>query len=107
MLSGFWLMYFYGACLGGGWFGNFSFDSSELPIITVYAMYIPMFIKFMMISNDLNCFDRYIMPVLGLCGCCVMVYAAFAAYGTSTVLHYLIVFVVVMIVGNLFYRKKA
>jgi APA family basic amino acid/polyamine antiporter len=24
------------------WFGVLSFDSSELPIITVYAMYVPM-----------------------------------------------------------------
>ena len=106
LLSGFWLLYFYGANLTAGWFGNFCFDSSELPIITVYAMYIPMFIKFIMISDDLNVFDRYVMPILGLCGCLVMVYAAFAAYGVSTVLHYLIVFAVVMIIGNLFYRKN-
>ena len=106
LLSGFWLLYFYGANLTAGWFGNFCFDSSELPIITVYAMYIPMFIKFIMISDDLNVFDRYIMPILGLCGCLVMVYAAFAAYGVSTVLHYLIVYAVVMIVGNFFYRKN-
>ena len=35
-----------------------------------------------------------------------MVYAAFAGYGISTVLHYLIVFAVVMVVGALFYKKK-
>ncbi len=106
LLAGFWLLYFYGANLGGGWFGNFSFDSSELPIITVYAMYIPMFIQFMRISDDLKPFSRYIMPTLGIVGCIFMVYAAFAAYGISTVLHYLIVFVVVMIVGNIFYKQK-
>ncbi len=105
LLAGFWLLYFYGANLGGGWFGNFSFDSSELPIITVYAMYIPMFIQFMRISNDLKPFTRYVMPTLGIIGCIVMVYAAFAAYGISTVLHYLIIFAVVMIVGNIFYKK--
>ena len=43
-LAAFWLFYFYGANLGGGWFGNFCFDSSELPIITIYAMYIPIFV---------------------------------------------------------------
>jgi len=42
----------------------------------------------------------------GLCGCVFMVYAAFAAYG-KTVVFYLIVYVVIMIIGNLFYRKKA
>lgn len=30
-LSALWLVYFYGANVGGPWFGPFSFDSSELP----------------------------------------------------------------------------
>ena len=38
-----WLIYFYGANLTSGWFGLFNFDSSELPIVTIYAFYIPMF----------------------------------------------------------------
>ena len=105
-LSALWLLYFYGANLGGAWFGNFCFDSSELPIITVYAMYIPMFIKFMMIAKDLKPFSRYVMPILAIVGSLVMVYAAFTAYGINTVSHYLIVYAVVMIIGNLFYKKK-
>ncbi len=104
-LAAFWLFYFYGANLGGGWFGNFCFDSSELPIITVYGMYIPMFIQFMRISKDLKPFTRYVMPCLAIVGSLVMVYAAFTAYGVNTVIHYLIIYVVVMIIGNLFYRK--
>lgn len=105
-LTAFWLLYFYGANLGGGWFGNFSFDSSELPIITAYGMYIPMFIRFMMMSKDLNTFKRFVMPALGLAGCFVMIFAAFQAYGFNTVIHYLIVYVIIMIVGNLLYKKK-
>ena len=105
-LDGFWLLYFYGANLTAPWFGPFSFDSSELPIVTLYGMYIPMFIMFIRKSNELSGFKRYVMPVLGLCGCVFMVYAAFAAYG-KTVLFYLIVFAVIMAIGNLFYRKKA
>ena len=104
-LSAFWLVYFYGANLDGGWFGNFSFDSSELPIITLYGMYIPMFIKFMIVSIDLKPFSRYIMPLLALAGCCIMIYAAIAGYGIQTVIHYLIVYMVIMAVGNLFYKK--
>jgi len=105
-LDGFWLLYFYGANLTAPWFGNFSFDSSELPIVTLYGMYIPMFIMFIRKSNELNGFKRFVMPILGLCGCVFMVYAAFAAYG-KTVLFYLVVYVVIMAIGNLFYRKKA
>ena len=45
-----WLLYFYGANLSSnGWFGVFNFDSSELPIVTIYAFYIPMFIAWMII----------------------------------------------------------
>ena len=105
-VNGFWLLYFFGANLTAPWFGKFSFDSSELPIVTLYAMYIPMFIMFMKKANDLNGFKRYLMPALGLCGCVFMVYAAFAAYGT-TVLFYLIVFAVIMVIGNCFYKKRA
>jgi APA family basic amino acid/polyamine antiporter len=68
-------------------------------------MYIPMFIMFIRKSNELNGFKRFVMPVLGLCGCVFMVYAAFAAYG-KTVLFYLIVFAVIMAIGNLFYTSK-
>ena len=103
-LDGFWLLYFYGANLTAPWFGPFSFDSSELPIVTLYAMYIPMFIMFMKKADDLNGFKRFVMPVLGLGGCVFMCYASFAAYGT-TVLYYLVVFAVVMVIGNMFYRK--
>ena len=104
--SGFWLLYFYGANLTSGWFGAFCFDSSELPIITLYGMYIPMFIQFMRKERDLNGFKRFVMPVLGLCGCLFMVYAAFSAY-QITVLYYLVVYAVFIVVGNCFYRKNA
>lgn len=102
-LDGFWLLYFYGANLTAPWFGKFCFDSSELPIVTLYGMYIPMFLVFMAKSKELNGFKRFVMPALAVAGSCFMVYAAFAAYGT-TVLYYLIVFAVIMVFGNFFYR---
>ncbi len=34
-----------------------------------------------------------------------MVYAAFVGYGLSTVLHYLIVFAVIMLIGNFLYKR--
>ena len=106
LFSAVWLLYFYGANLGGGWFGSFDFDSSELPIITLYAMYIPMFIQFMRKERELGAFKRFVMPALGLAGCAFMVYAAFVAHGAE-VAHYLIVFAVFMIVGNLLYHPSA
>ncbi|MEA4942332.1 MAG: APC family permease [Oscillibacter sp.] len=103
--AAFWLLYFYGANLTAGWFGPFCFDSSELPIITLYGMYVAMFVQFMRKERELNSFKRFVMPVLGLCGCLFMVYAAFAGYGRK-VFYYLAVYAVFMLVGNCFYRKK-
>jgi APA family basic amino acid/polyamine antiporter len=104
--SAVWLLYFYGANLSAAkWFGSFSFDSSELPIITLYAMYIPLFVMFSRREKELGTFKRTVMPMLGVCGCLFMVYAALAAHGKE-VAHYLIVFAVIMVIGNLLYHPK-
>ncbi len=101
-----WLVYFYGATVNGGWWGGFRFDSSELPVITLYAMYVPMFLGLMGRGQGLNPWKRWIAPGLGIIGCGFMVYAAFAGYGAPTVVRYLVVFGVLMAVGNLFYRNN-
>ena len=103
-----WYFYFYGANLAadGGWFGSFNFDSSELPVITLYGMFIPMFVQLMRKEKDLPTFKRFVMPALGIACCLFMIYAAFAAYGKACI-SYLIVYVVIMAIGNLFYKKKA
>ncbi len=93
--NAFWLLYFYGANLSSGWFTPFNFDSSELPIITLYGMYIPIFIQFMRQAKELGTIKRFVMPAIGLVGCVFMVYAAIAAYGEK-VFYYLIVFAVVI-----------
>ncbi|MBR5474707.1 MAG: APC family permease [Lachnospiraceae bacterium] len=103
--NAFWLLYFYGANLSTGWFAPFNFDSSELPIITLYAMYIPMFVQFMRQAKELNSLQRFVMPSLGLVGCVFMCYAAISAYQIK-VAYYLIVFAVVMVVGMMMYKKK-
>lgn len=105
-MAGAWLLYFYGANLGGGWFGIFSFDSSELPIVTAYAMYIPLFVRYMTIAKDEGIFKRYVFPLLSITGCLFMVYASFAAYGVKTVSIYLVVFAVIMIIGNILNKAK-
>lgn len=103
--SAFWLLYFYGANLAGGWFAPFIFDSAELPIITLYGMYIPMFVQMLRKEKQLGGFKRFVMPALGIVCCVFMVYAAFAAHGAA-VWYYLIAFVVFMVIGNLFYNKR-
>ena len=109
LLSALWLIYFYGANLDGGWFGLFSFDSSELPIVTIYALYIPMFIAWMIKEKELNPFKRFVLPILSLCGIGVIIYACIDKHGSS-IIWYLIVFAVIMLIGfgvDMYNRKKA
>ena len=103
-----WFLYFYLSNLACTWTGPFVFDSTELPIITIYLMYLPMFIQWMRKEKDENVLRRFIMPILAMCGSVFMVVACVLAHGISC-LWYLIVFAVVMFIGGLLYkpRKKA
>lgn len=100
-----WLLYFYGANLTSSWFGFFSFDSSELPIVTIYALYIPIFIMFMRKEKELTFFNRFLMPSLSLLGSIFMIIAAWFAHGMAVVA-FLIVYLVVMAFGALIVRGK-
>ena len=120
VIVGAWLVYFYGANLTAApWFGLFSFDSSELPIITIYALYIPMFIQFMRKEKSLPAVKRFVLPTLGIIGSAFMVFAAFYSHGympylaakeqgefSCPVLFYLIVFAVIMAIGMLVMNPK-
>jgi len=110
-----WLVYFYGANLTSGWFGLFNFDSSELPIVTIYAMYVPMFIMWMVKEKDFGIGKRFVLPAVAIAACLFMVFAAVYAHGITPyrnaaangsfsfpVLFYLIVFAVVLLAGFLF-----
>ncbi len=104
LFCGIWLLFFYGANLTDSWFGFFSFDSSELPIVTIYAMYIPIFIMMIKKEKELSIFKRFIMPIVSICGCIFMMIAACFAHRIAVVA-YLIVFAVVMIIGVVFANK--
>ena len=116
---GMWYFYFYGANLTAPIFGLFSFDSSELPIITIYALYIPMFIVFIKKEGKNNIFKNTVMPILAILASLFMVFVAVYAHGIRPwqaaaangefafpVLFYLIVFAAIMAIGALLYRKN-
>ncbi|MBQ7115094.1 MAG: APC family permease [Clostridia bacterium] len=115
-----WMVYFFGANLTTPWFGKFSFDSSELPIITIYGLYIPMFVQFMRKEKELPALKRFVLPGLGIIGSAFMVFAALYSHGyapyiaakeagqgfTCPVLFYLIVFAVIMAIGMAVMKPK-
>ena len=98
LLAGWWLLYFYGANLTAPWFGPFCFDTSELPIITIYAMYIPIFIALMKKETQLDGFKRFFMPGLAVCGSAFMIVAAIFSHGMACV-YYLIIFAAIIAIG--------
>lgn len=102
-----WGTYFYFANLAGAWGGIFAFDSSELPIITIYAMYLPIFIMWMKKAKGENAWKRFILPILAILGSVIMVGTCIYKHGMPC-LGYLIVFAVIMGVGGIFLhcRKK-
>ena len=114
-----WMVYFYGANLTSGWFGLFNFDSSELPIVTIYALYIPIFIAWMKKEKELGVVKRFVLPIASIIACLFMVFAAVYAHGITPylaaaeagkfsfpVLFYLIIFAVIMIAGILVKKEK-
>ena len=120
LLCAFWLFHFYGANLNDSpIFGYFNFDSSELPIVTTYAIYLPIFIMFIKKEGRKDKLKNILLPLLG-CVCCIfMIFSAFYAHGivplldslkndsfSFPILFYLITFAIFMIIGRFFYKKE-
>ena len=112
LTSAIWLFYFYGANVGGGWFGVFNFDSSELPVITAYGMYIPIYVGFIIRQNKLNFKKRFLLPILSILSSVFIIFATIYAHGirpcsvaakegkfSFPVLFYLILFTIIMLLG--------
>ena len=117
LLCAFWGAYFIFASVLEVWGGvkvfsgtafesvPFSFDASELPIISLYAMYIPMFINWMRKATDETPVRRYVFPALAILGSLFMVYACLVGHKMENV-WYLIVFAVIMLIGGAVNKKK-
>lgn len=120
LITAVWVVYFYGVNLAPkSWFGLLSFDSSELPIVTLYALYLPIYISFMKKAKGLHPVKRYVFPILACLSSLVIIFCAVYAHGyvpfmtakenggfSCPVLFYLLVFAVVMFVGIFFYKNK-
>ncbi|MBQ7934802.1 MAG: APC family permease [Clostridia bacterium] len=100
-----WFLYFYFSNLACTWSGPFVFDSTELPIITIYLMYLPILIQWMRKEKDQPVLRRFVLPALALCGSVFMVIACIFSHRWGCV-WYLIVFVVVMLIGGLVDRAR-
>lgn len=119
LLCSIWLFYFYGANLHNiNIFGVFGFDSSELPIVTIYAMYIPIFVMYIIKTNEKSILKKFILPISAIISSILMIIAAVYAHGivpykaaqlqgkfSMPILSYIIISAVIMLSGKLFMPK--
>ncbi len=82
----------------------FAFDSSELPIVALYAMYIPIFVK-MFSLKDLPVVKRIVVPILAIIASSFMIIAAIYSHKWA-VLYFIIIAVIVMVIGKIFNKDK-
>lgn len=104
LTAGVWTWYFYFGTLMNQ-LGPFKFDSSEVPIITLYAMYIPIFVCFMKKEKDETTLRRIVLPSFAIVGCVFMVVSSLFSYGVDIV-YYMIMYISVMGLGWYFARPR-
>ncbi len=104
MLCGVWFVYFIGGQFFG-WFGKYAFDSSEIPIVTVYPLYIPILVAFMIKEKEMHPVKRFVLPILSIISALVMTAASILRHGMSNV-YYLVIFAIVMGAGFFFVKPK-
>ena len=102
MLCGVWFIYFVGGQFFG-WFGEYAFDSSEIPIVTTYPLYIPILVAFMIKEKGMHPFKRFVLPALSICSALIMTAACVLRHGISN-LYYLVIFAIIM--GAAFFFMK-
>jgi len=102
-----WMVFFYCSQFSsfGQSLGIFAFDPTELPIVTSYFLYIPIFFMMLFKLKDVNGFKRFIAPIIAIIGCIFMMVATIYSHKTY-VIGYLILFIVINAVGMIFSREK-
>ena len=102
-MCGFWFVYFIGVSAGVfdlGSLSDYAFDSSELPIITLYAMYIPILVVMMVKEKGTHPVKRFLLPILSIVGIGIIIIACIIKHRMGNV-WYLIMFAIFMIAGYL------
>jgi len=101
-----WLFFLFGTQISEETlFGNFGFDISEIPVVTVYGMYIPLFFLFLKKWRRKISSLKRITVSMGIVACAFTAVCAIYSHFTDMT-DYILVFVAIMLVGSLF-RKKA
>ena len=104
MLCSIWFVYFVGGQFFG-WFGEYAFDSSEIPIVTTYPLYIPILVAFMIKEKGMHPLKRFVLPAFAIIGSLLMTAASVLRHGITN-LYYLVIFALIMGASFFFMRPK-
>ncbi len=107
MMCMIWLLFFYCSqfsSFGSNW-GIFAFDPTELPIVTIYFLYIPIFFMMLFKLKDVGGFKRFVAPLIAIIGSIFMMIATIYSH-QKFVIGYLIIFIIINAVGMLFAREQ-
>lgn len=104
LLTSLWVFYFYFGTLTNQ-LGPFVFDASEVPIITLYAMYIPLFYLFMKKNSGKPIYQRYLIPICAICSCLFITVSGIYSYGLD-LFYYLILYIFIMLLGFYFEKNR-
>ena len=97
-----WLFFYFGVIISPQpLFINFAFDSSEIPIITMYAMYIPLFFLSVREKNGKPGIKDCVLAFFAIYSCLFMIFSAVYSHGKD-VIDYLFAFAVIMLIGAFF-----
>lgn len=112
-MMGFWLfqistLFFQGPLAFNGthnpeWL--FAWEADEICIITLYALYIPIFVHIILKEKSFNFLNRFVLPILAIISSLFMCYCAYYTYGYQ-ILYYLVFFIVLQAFGMYFYEEK-
>lgn len=112
-LMGFWLFQTSTLCFQGPLVFNgthnpewlLAWEADEICIVTLYALYIPIFFHIIKEEKTFNILNRFILPTLAIIASLFMCYCAYHAYGTQ-VYYYLLFFVIVQAIGMYYYTER-
>lgn len=105
MVSEVWLFFLFGSQVTQHPFlHSFSFDVSEMPIATIYLLYIPAFLSF-----GKKCFKekknlQLLLAVAGIASCIFILLCAVISHKTEMV-NYIVALTAIMLTGEVFYPK--
>ena len=102
-----WMVFFYCSQFSsfGQSMGIFAFDPTELPIVTSYFLYIPIFFMMLFKLKNVSGFKRFIAPLIAIIGCVFMMVATIYSH-QKFVIGYLILFVIINAIGMMFFGNK-